>query len=314
MMSTVNEEWQQATALGMKHLVVLSPSREHLGFEIIVFKHLDRGFSESLTSIVLQGHEFGAGRALWYFLRRSKDASPNLTEFDLSGSGGAGLVQTLALAIKARYKERMGRTIGNIEFYLEMRDLVRPEHGNKSPFSGARNILMEAGNGISIIIHADYNPGENALSLAVKRQEPHTVAMLLAFTFPSGEEEVGFTVQDEHVFTAVSQGATEMVKLLLKAHGEVNATDEEGVTPLLLAAEKGDSGMVNLLRERGARTDSLRNDGAGLVAIVIRHGHHNLADLAQQQVGFGQQQKSKDALEYARTLSAAFLTPPFLSR
>jgi hypothetical protein len=162
---------------------------------------------------------------------------------------------------------------------------MRPEHDNKSPFSGARNITMETGNGIRIIIHADYNPGENALSLSVKRQELHTVAILLVFTFHSGEEDVGFTVQDEHVFTAVSQGETEMVKLLLKAHGRVNATDEDGVTPLLLTAEKGDSDMVNLIRGKGARTDSLRNDGAGLVAIVIRHGHHNLVELAQQQVG-----------------------------
>ncbi len=233
MMSAVNEEWKQSTVLDMEHLVVLSPSREHLGFEITVFKHLDRGFSKNLTSIVLQGHEFGPVRVLWYFLRRAKDASPNLTEFDLSGSGGTELVQTLDLClVKACFKKESGRTIGNIEFYLEIRDLIHPEHGNKNPFSGARNILMEAGNGINIIIHADYIPSENVLSLSMKRQEPHTVAILLSFTFHSGAGEVGFTVQDEHVFTVVSQCDTEMVKLLLKTHNKVNTTDEDGVIPL----------------------------------------------------------------------------------
>ena len=50
-------------------------------------------------------------------------------------------------------------------------------------------------------------------------------------------------------------------KLLLERGANVNATDNNGDTPVSIAARKGDEEMVKLLAERGASLDIQNNDG-----------------------------------------------------
>jgi hypothetical protein len=102
-----------------------------------------------------------------------------------------------------------------------------------------------------------------------------------------------------------------MVDILVKAGGDVNAVNSEGATPILLAVESGDTQMVNLLHDRGAKMDVLRRDGAGVVALTILHGHDKFVELSKQLVGYWGPEHSvaNDIRGWTVELVSAFMTP-----
>lgn len=55
--------------------------------------------------------------------------------------------------------------------------------------------------------------------------------------------------------------STEVAEMLLGIGAEVNMRDDEGKSPLMFAAERGDAAMLKLLLDRGARIDEQANDG-----------------------------------------------------
>ena len=58
--------------------------------------------------------------------------------------------------------------------------------------------------------------------------------------------------------------------------GDVDAINHDGLTPILLAVEKGDTQMVRMLHDEGASAEALRRDGVGFLAISIRRQDNNL--------------------------------------
>ena len=74
---------------------------------------------------------------------------------------------------------------------------------------------------------------------------------------------------------AMRRGLTHIVALLLDKGADVNATDREGRTVLMVAVvETGDASIVSRLLERGAKVDAV--DGAGRTALDMAKKHHVL--------------------------------------
>ena len=64
-----------------------------------------------------------------------------------------------------------------------------------------------------------------------------------------------------HLFDACTQGNVEVVNSLLDSGFDINATDEDDITALQLAAASGQEQVVRLLLVRGAAVDQANLTG-----------------------------------------------------
>ena len=70
------------------------------------------------------------------------------------------------------------------------------------------------------------------------------------------------------------------MRLLLKAGADVNkASTDNGVTPLLIAAEEGHEAIVRLLLDAGANFNTALNNGTTPLDIAQREGHTEIVTL-----------------------------------
>jgi hypothetical protein len=76
---------------------------------------------------------------------------------------------------------------------------------------------------------------------------------------------------------AISGGHKEVVELLLTSDVDVKAPDQIGMTPLELAAQKGNNSIVELLLDRGTGDDTESRNGALIWAVY--EGHKDVVEL-----------------------------------
>ena len=95
---------------------------------------------------------------------------------------------------------------------------------------------------------------------AVKKRDVETLEKLLAAGLPVNCQDAGrpgWTLLHEAAF----EDKSEIVKILLKYHADVNARDWAGMTPLHRAAEKGGQETIGLLIAGGAEVNALGLSG-----------------------------------------------------
>jgi uncharacterized protein len=78
---------------------------------------------------------------------------------------------------------------------------------------------------------------------------------------------------------AVGVGHKDVVKLLLDHSAEVDAKNNEGVTPLYLAAVEGHKDVVKLLLDHGAEVDAKNNEGVTPLYLAAVEGHKDVVKL-----------------------------------
>jgi hypothetical protein len=223
---------------------------------------MSRAFSPQVTLIDLRGGIFPAGQELWKFMEQAIERCTNLREINLTLCSGMGLVQAVARTVKKRWEQVKGSMVTDTDLYHELRVQMPTEVHDSSCFLWARNYLEMEGLHPRIIVGTSLSPDSKALTRAVKRVDGPTVAFLLAFTFLSpisgeGEDNVLFQVKDKHILTAAAKGESQLLDLLVQAKGNVDATNQVGERPLLLASERRNTPMVEWLRAQGASMEVL---------------------------------------------------------
>jgi ankyrin repeat protein len=81
------------------------------------------------------------------------------------------------------------------------------------------------------------------------------------------------------LFDAVAAGDLERVKAALAQSGDANPFDAEGRTPLMLAAERGDTAILQALIAGGADPDLTDRIGESALAKAAANGHRRIVSL-----------------------------------
>lgn len=76
---------------------------------------------------------------------------------------------------------------------------------------------------------------------------------------------------------ALLAGAMESVRLHLRSGGDINATDDNGRSPLILAASRGRLDLCQLLLQQGADPDIRDNKGNDALTVARLFGHAEIA-------------------------------------
>jgi hypothetical protein len=84
---------------------------------------------------------------------------------------------------------------------------------------------------------------------------------------------------DTPLLVAAETGNTEIVKLLLEKDADINKTDNIGHTPLLVAAETVNPTMANILLENGADINKASNNGYTPLLAAARAGNTEMVKL-----------------------------------
>ena len=92
-------------------------------------------------------------------------------------------------------------------------------------------------------------------------------------------EPTGVKAPDSLIHKAVRDGNIEVVKQYLDAGTDVNAKDENGVTPLHQAAFGGQKEVVELLIAAGADVNAKEEDGWTPLHFAAEGGHKEVAEL-----------------------------------
>lgn len=81
---------------------------------------------------------------------------------------------------------------------------------------------------------------------------------------------------------ATDRGLTDIIKLLITAHANVNIQDHHGYTPLIHAASLGNSEIVQLFLDAGADLDIENYKGETALKIAQRKGNTQIVKLIEQ--------------------------------
>ena len=132
-----------------------------------------------------------------------------------------------------------------------------------------------------LIILGSHNTTQmNTLLIAIERS-PQNIGNILELAEKVGG--VDYTNDDKKtsLHLACKQTLVTSVKKLIELHADVNIKDEDGVTPLLVAAENDDSSentdILNILLNNKADINETDNDKS--TAVILASQYNNLANL-----------------------------------
>src|SRR5262249_54869952 len=89
---------------------------------------------------------------------------------------------------------------------------------------------------------------------------------LIASCIQCGTRNIDQSILDHELLSAAANGNTAAAEQVLKKGARIEATDENGKTPLIVAAERDATPTVRLLLDRGAKVDT--RDNSGWTALV----------------------------------------------
>ncbi len=93
---------------------------------------------------------------------------------------------------------------------------------------------------------------------------------------------------------ALSNGYTEIVKLLLEKGVNTNIKDKRGYTPLLLASNYGFTEIVKLLLEKGDDVNIRDEEGNTALSFALKNGYTEIAELLKSKNGENDENDEND--------------------
>ena len=225
-------------------------------------------------------------------------AAPDLAKMKLLIDRGAN--------VDARSKDRFSALLVAAQYpgssaamnlLLDHGAQVRLPKGQGAPLFNAFPIMLAAFSGDSDIIGHLHQAGDRIdnkmtfaglfpitplLELATTHRTASVRALLDAGAQVDEADGDGITV----LSWAAIANRVEMARLLIERGADVNHIDKNGMTPLLYAAsiDFGDSAMVDLLLQSGARTSARTKDGLTALGLARKYHHtHLLTSLEGQQ-------------------------------
>ena len=118
-----------------------------------------------------------------------------------------------------------------------------------------------------------------------KRKDKRQTAPAPAETQTQREsvDEAERALRSENWFDVCLEGRLHELRTLLDSRDiDVNERNSGGITPLMLASERGHLDAVRLLIERGAELNSQRGDGVSPLYLAAMFGHKETAQLLVQ--------------------------------
>jgi hypothetical protein len=107
-------------------------------------------------------------------------------------------------------------------------------------------------------------------------------------------------------------GNPDIIDLLIRYDADLNSTDSEGTTALMIAAQNGDTAMIRILTGYGADLNRLNKQGYSGLDIAIMNGHADAAEqlisLGADSEGSGRKNPHSLALQYGHLKLARKLT------
>src|SRR5438034_779548 len=101
-----------------------------------------------------------------------------------------------------------------------------------------------------------------------------SIVLLLAST--------GWSAAAGSLLDAVRTGDHQGIRELLRNHADVNATQPDGSTPLILAADRNDLEVVKLLTAAGARVNAANEYGATALFVACTRGNTAIIEVLLQ--------------------------------
>ena len=146
-------------------------------------------------------------------------------------------------------------------------------HLNQAAENGSTAVLDEIITSIpDISVNCMDNEGNTPLFKAVERKHKHTVKYLLnQNALPNIANYSGYN----SVHMACQYADEDILYLLTKRGGDVNARENRGKTPALIAAENGKEGCIHILAAAGASLDQRDKQGIAPLIIAASQGHTN---------------------------------------
>jgi ankyrin repeat protein len=194
-----------------------------------------------------------------------------------------------ALLVAAQYPG----SVPAMNLLLDHGAKVRLPKGQGAPLFNAFPIMLAAFSGNSEIIDRLHKEGDRVddkmsflglgpvtplLELATTHRTDSVRALLDAGAKVDEVDDDGITV----LSWAAIGNRVEMARLLIQRGADVNHVDKKGMTPLLYAAsiDFGDSAMIDLLLQSGARTSARTKEGLTALDLARKYNHtHLLASL-----------------------------------
>lgn len=98
------------------------------------------------------------------------------------------------------------------------------------------------------------------------------VLVIAVFSVSAGELE-------DQLFAVSKSGDTKQIKALLSKGADINLPDENGLTPLIVAASEGKFDAVKLLLENEADIDQEERNGVTALMVASAQGHPKIVQL-----------------------------------
>ncbi|KAG3123516.1 hypothetical protein PI124_g19624 [Phytophthora idaei] len=111
--------------------------------------------------------------------------------------------------------------------------------------------------------------GLNPLMKAVQMGHIGVTKLLLK----SGADSQATTSPKISLHLAVENGIKDMLELLLDQVKRVDAIDDKGFTPLMVASQRGNDAVIEQLIARKANVEACANDGSNVLHFTVRCGH-----------------------------------------